>query len=178
MGTWMNKALGWGVVASLAVAASGCAVTAGSESSVATMALTYDRGRPAVPRLQQPVAQVVVPSVQGANAAAPGIVYFDFDRYDIQPRYRDDIEAYAGMLRADPEAGAMVEGHTDQYGSVEYNLALGQRRAEAVRRALVQLGARDAQVEAISYGELKLAEPGEDAASRALNRRAEFRRAR
>ncbi|GHT83237.1 peptidoglycan-associated lipoprotein [Betaproteobacteria bacterium] len=82
-------------------------------------------------------------------------VYFDFDRYDINPQYRPLVEAHASFLSKHPELSIQIAGNTDERGSREYNLALGQKRAEAVRRALVLLGARDSQIEAVSLGEEK-----------------------
>jgi peptidoglycan-associated lipoprotein len=82
-------------------------------------------------------------------------VYFDFDRYDITPQYRPLVEAHARFLSQHPELSIQIAGNTDERGSREYNLALGQKRAEAVRRALTLLGARDTQIEAVSFGEEK-----------------------
>jgi peptidoglycan-associated lipoprotein len=82
-------------------------------------------------------------------------VYFDFDRYDIRPEFRPLVEAHARFLVRHPERHIMIQGNTDERGSREYNLALGQKRADAVRRALTLLGARDSQIEAVSLGEEK-----------------------
>jgi peptidoglycan-associated lipoprotein len=84
------------------------------------------------------------------------------------------IETHARYLRANPDRKAVIEGHTDETGGREYNLALGQKRAEAVRRALALLGVSDAQIEAVSYGKEKPAVLGSDEAALAKNRRAEI----
>ena len=84
------------------------------------------------------------------------------------------IEAHAKALAADRSRRLSVEGHTDERGGREYNLALGQKRAEAVARALALLGATQEQVEAVSYGEERPAETGGDEAAYAKNRRAEL----
>jgi peptidoglycan-associated lipoprotein len=113
----------------------------------------------------------------GPGAAAPQgprIVYFDYDSFIIKPEFQAVIEAHAKFLKADPKRRAAVEGHTDENGGREYNLALGQKRAEAVRRALALLGVPDVQVEAVSYGKEKPANEGHDEASWAQNRRAEI----
>ena len=113
----------------------------------------------------------------GSDAAAPlgpRIVYFDYDSFIIKPEFQAVIEAHAKFLKADPKRRAAVEGHTDENGGREYNLALGQKRAEAVRRALGLLGVPDVQVEAVSYGKEKPAVEGHDEASWAQNRRAEI----
>jgi peptidoglycan-associated lipoprotein len=112
-------------------------------------------------------------SVAGpANTAR--IVYFDFDSYVIKPEFQTIIQAHAKYLTANNSRKMAIEGHTDESGGREYNLALGQKRAEAVRRALGLLGVSDSQVEAVSFGKEKPAVPGMDEASMAKNRRAEI----
>ncbi|MBH2009090.1 MAG: peptidoglycan-associated lipoprotein Pal [Xanthomonadaceae bacterium] len=112
-------------------------------------------------------------SVAGpANTAK--IVYFDFDSYVVKPEFQSVIEAHARYLTANKTRKMAIEGHTDEVGGREYNLALGQKRAEAVRRALGLLGVTDSQVEAVSFGKEKPAVPGLDEASMAKNRRAEI----
>ncbi|MFZ2293508.1 MAG: peptidoglycan-associated lipoprotein Pal [Polaromonas sp.] len=112
------------------------------------------------------------------SAAGPAntakIVYFDFDSYVIKPEFQSVIEAHAKYLTANKSRKMAIEGHTDERGGREYNLALGQKRAEAVRRALGLLGVADAQVEAVSFGKEKPAVPGLDEAAMAKNRRAEI----
>ena len=123
-----------------------------------------------------------VESVQigSADAGAPGpsgvakIIYFDYDSYVIKPEFQNAIEAHARYLAANKARKLAVEGHTDERGGREYNLALGQKRAEAVRRALGLLGVADAQVEAVSFGKEKPAAMGTDEESLAKNRRAEL----
>ena len=88
------------------------------------------------------------------------IVYFDYDSYVIKPEFQSLIEAHARFIKAGGNRKLMVEGHTDERGGREYNLALGQKRAEAVRRALALLGVSDAQVEAVSFGKEKPAAQG------------------
>ena len=85
------------------------------------------------------------------------------------------MEAQARFLRADPKRRAVLEGHTDERGGREYNLALGQKRAEAVARALALLGVNSSQVEAVSYGKEKPAVEGHDEAAWAKNRRVEVK---
>ena len=123
------------------------------------------------------VAPVQADSAAG-TAAGPAnvarIVYFDYDSYVVKPEFQSLIEAHARFLRANTGRRIVIEGHTDERGGREYNLALGQRRSEAVRRALGLLGVPDAQVEAVSFGKEKPAVPGSDEASFARNRRAEI----
>ena len=102
------------------------------------------------------------------------IVYFDYDSYVIKPEFQAVIEAHARFIKAGGNRKLMVEGHTDERGGREYNLALGQKRAEAVRRSLGLLGVNDAQVEAVSYGKEKPAAEGHSEDAYAQNRRVEI----
>ncbi len=113
------------------------------------------------------------PSMAGPAGAAR-VIYFDYDSFVIKPEAQATVEAHARFLSANKDRKLVIEGSTDERGGREYNLALGQKRAEAVRRALVLLGAADAQIEAVSFGEEKPAETGSDEAAYAKNRRAEF----
>lgn len=113
----------------------------------------------------------------GATAAAPQgprIIYFDYDSFIIKPEFRSVIEANANFLKANATRMVSIEGNTDENGGREYNLALGQKRAEAVKQALVLLGVPERQVEAVSFGKEKPAVQGHDEAAWAQNRRAEF----
>lgn len=102
------------------------------------------------------------------------VVYFDYDSFAIKPEFAAMLEAHARHLKADSRRRVALEGHTDERGGREYNLALGQKRAEAVRRALGLLGVNDAQLEAVSFGKEKPAEAGSDEAAYAKNRRVEI----
>jgi peptidoglycan-associated lipoprotein len=102
------------------------------------------------------------------------IVYFDYDSNAIRPEFQPVIEANAQFLTQHRNSHVVIEGHTDERGGSEYNLALGQRRAESVRQALQLLGVRDSQVEAVSFGKEKPAVDGHDEAAWAKNRRAEI----
>ena len=112
---------------------------------------------------------------QGGAGAAGRIVYFDFDSFAIKDEFRPLIEAQAKRLAANRNQRATIEGHTDERGGREYNLALGQKRAEAVLRALTVLGVTDAQLEAVSFGKERPAVQGSDEAAWAKNRRAEIK---
>jgi len=98
-------------------------------------------------------------------------VFFDFDRFVVKDEYRPMLEAHAGYLKSKPGARVTLEGNADERGSREYNLALGQKRAEAVRKALAVLGVSDAQMEAVSFGEEKPRNPGQTEEAYAENRR-------
>ena len=110
-----------------------------------------------------------------AVAAIDRIVYFDFDSDVIRPEFRALIDAHAQRLVANRNLRLVIEGHTDERGGREYNLALGQRRAEAVMRSLMLLGAREAQLESVSFGKERPAVAGSNEEAWAQNRRAELR---
>ena len=104
----------------------------------------------------------------------PRVVYFDFDSYIVKDEFRPTVESYAKVLAADRNKRLAIEGHTDDRGGREYNLALGQKRAEAVAKSLALLGAKDTQVDAVSFGKERPAVQGSDEAAWAKNRRAEL----
>lgn len=112
-------------------------------------------------------------SVAGPTGVSK-IIYFDYDSFTIKPEFQGAIEAHAKFLAANKTRKLSVEGHTDERGGREYNLALGQKRSEAVRRGLSLLGVTDAQVEAVSFGKEKPADNGSDESAFAKNRRAEL----
>ncbi|MEH6462061.1 peptidoglycan-associated lipoprotein Pal [Chitinimonas sp. JJ19] len=101
-------------------------------------------------------------------------VYFDYDKYDVRADQQALVEAHGRYLAANPGRSVRVEGNADERGSREYNLALGQKRAEAVRKALSVVGAKDGQIEATSNGEEKPRATDKDEASYAENRRADM----
>ena len=117
-------------------------------------------------------------SGSAANGQGPvgvsRIVYFDFDSYTIKPEAQSQIEAHARFMKDAASRKVVIEGHTDERGGREYNLALGQKRAEAVRRALGVLGVNDSQMEAVSFGKEKPAATGNTEDAHAQNRRAEL----
>jgi peptidoglycan-associated lipoprotein len=125
-------------------------------------------------------AQSGVSTVNLNNRAAAGdnlvrVVYFDFDSFVVRDDARPVIDTHAKRLAANAGLKMTVEGHTDERGSREYNLALGQKRAEAVVKSLTLLGARSAQIEPVSFGMERPAVQGSDEAAYAKNRRAELK---
>lgn len=112
--------------------------------------------------------------IDAALAATGRVVYFDYDSFVVRDDGKAVIDAHAKALVANRGRKMVVEGHTDERGGREYNLALGQKRSEAVRRALGLLGVTDSQVEAVSFGKEKPAAAGNGEAALAQNRRAEI----
>jgi peptidoglycan-associated lipoprotein len=101
-------------------------------------------------------------------------VYFDFDQSTVKPEGIKVIEQHGKFLASHPAVSIKIEGNTDEQGGVEYNLALGQKRAEAVLKALKTYGVKDSQMEAVSFGELKPKAAGHDEAAYTQNRRADL----
>jgi len=101
-------------------------------------------------------------------------VYFDFDSYSVSDQYRPLVETHAGYLAQNGQQRVRIEGNTDDRGGAEYNLALGQRRADAVRRMMTLLGVGDNQIETISLGKEKPRSTGSSEADFAENRRADI----
>jgi peptidoglycan-associated lipoprotein len=126
---------------------------------------------------QSSVAPVVsgAAGTQGVAPAGVNVIYFDYDSYTLKPEARAVLERNAAHLQANKKFKVQLEGHTDERGGREYNLALGQKRAETVRRALTLLGVSDAQLEAVSFGKEKPAANGSDEAAFAKNRRVEIK---
>jgi peptidoglycan-associated lipoprotein len=124
--------------------------------------------------VQAPVASAPVASAPAVQAASNhNSVYFAFNKYDIQDQYAGIVKANADYLAANAQAKVQVQGNTDDIGSVEYNLSLGQKRADAVKKALIAAGASKAQIEATSNGKLHAKYDNNSSETRAMNRRAD-----
>ena len=101
-------------------------------------------------------------------------VYFDYDKFDIKAEYKDLVAAHAKFLSNNRQFKMLIQGNTDERGSREYNLALGQKRADAIKKQLVLLGAREDQVESVSLGEEKPKNTAQNEAAWAENRRGDM----
>jgi peptidoglycan-associated lipoprotein len=110
-----------------------------------------------------------------AEALSQRVVYFDFDSFVIKDEYKSLLDAHAKALNTSKTKHVVVEGHTDERGGREYNLALGQKRAEAVVKSLKLLGAGDRQLEAVSFGQERPLVQGSDESAWSKNRRAELK---
>jgi peptidoglycan-associated lipoprotein len=109
-----------------------------------------------------------------AAKTAGVIVYFDYDRAEIKPEYVPVVAAHAKYLNGNAQRKVRLEGHSDERGSREYNIGLGERRAQAVRRALMLQGVTENQITTVSYGEERPAVGGSDETAYAKNRRVEL----
>ena len=185
-----------GLLAALLLAGCGSAVKLDEtpvESRTPTVVDTAGAGNSASARgaggstggaAQSQVATVNLAAAGGAGAAGAGsgaagatgrAVYFDYDTFVVNDEFRGVVESHAKVLAANRGKRLVIEGHTDERGGREYNLALGQKRAEAVGKSLALLGATDAQIEAVSFGKERPAVEGHDEEAWARNRRAEVK---
>ena len=101
-------------------------------------------------------------------------IYFDYDKFDIKAEYKDLVASHAKFLTNNRQFKMLIQGNTDERGSREYNLALGQKRADAVKKQLVLLGAREDQIESVSLGEEKPKNAGQNENAWAENRRGDM----
>jgi len=180
----MNRLLTAAMIVML-MALAGCAATPTAEQSGAAV---EDRGKPVGPPGPVPAkptpdtgTKPLVTAPLGAAALKdPGnilsrrSVYFDFDSNLVKDEFRPLVTAHARYLQQNPGARMRIEGHADERGSREYNIALGQRRSEAVKQMMQLLGARPEQIEPVSFGEEKPRATGHDEKSWAENRRADI----
>ncbi len=140
-----------------------------ADQPVASAPAVQPAPTPEPANVEPPAPTPVTPVVSNHNS-----VYFAFNQYDIRDDYRGIIKANSDYLTAHADAKLQVQGNTDDIGSVEYNLSLGQKRADAVRQALVADGADGSKIEAVSYGKLKAKYPNDNDANRASNRRSDM----
>ena len=169
------------LVAFIAAAVAGCSTTP-------TEAPIEDKGGAGIPGAGSTGAQTggaaaggVTGSTTGAargnplrdpnNILSKRSVFFDFDSFVVKDEFRPLVEAHARYLQQNRTARMTVQGNTDERGSREYNIALGQKRADAVKRMMLLLGATEAQIETVSFGKEKPRNPGHDEGAWAENRR-------
>jgi peptidoglycan-associated lipoprotein len=167
----MNK----GLLASLFVLVLGaCASTPQAVAPAPAPAPVAPAAKPA-DVAPAPVAQALPPYKDPSNILyKERSVYFDFNKFDVKPEYQAAVAAHAKYLAATPAMKIKLEGNADERGSREYNLALGQKRAEAVKKAMEVSGANASQIETISWGKEKPKAQGHDEAAWAENRRADI----
>jgi len=103
------------------------------------------------------------------------MIHFDFDKYNIKAQYQQVLERHAGWLKENPSVNVIIEGNTDEWGTEEYNLALGERRAVAAKNYLTNLGVSPDRLSTISYGESRPIDPAHNPTAWAMNRRDEFK---
>jgi peptidoglycan-associated lipoprotein len=116
----------------------------------------------------------VDPLKDPANILSRRSIYFDYDQFVVKEEFKPVVSAHAGYLSKNHSAHATIQGNTDERGSREYNLALGQKRADAVKQMMTLLGAPSAQIETVSFGEEKPRSQGHDEQAYSENRRADI----
>lgn len=131
----------------------------------------------ATPPPPPPVEEVVPeePEVRRISESEFQTVYFDFDKSNIKPEFSAALENNAALMKESMDLMVRVEGHCDERGTVEYNLALGERRAQSVKNYLMNLGIAEGRIDIVSYGKERPAEMGHNEAAWSKNRRAVFR---
>ena len=191
---WLDSASGDGVALANGDRLDGVVEQAGYEIRTGdgqTLAFRRDEVKEILLRgPEKPKAAATAPGAAPSGPAAPPTVpptalppavravlsdlHFEFDRWDLTPEARKTLEEVADALKAYPSLNLLIEGHADERGTVEYNLALGARRAQAAKDYLVGLGIDVARLDTISYGEERPFDPGHNEVAWALNRRAHF----
>lgn len=157
---WKHLAIGLTSVAALAA----CSSTKPADQAAQTVAPVVDA-----------TAKNLLDPLKDPNGVlAKRSVYFDFDKSVVKDEYRPSVAAHAGYLKDHGSRKIQIQGNTDARGSREYNLGLGQRRAEAVKKSMEVLGTSSAQLEAVSYGKEKPKAQGNSEADHAENRRADI----
>ena len=149
------------------------AARAAAEKSAASAAANKAAAEAAALEQARLTSQVN-PLTDPNNSLSKRSVYFDFDKYDVKAEYTSLVEAHAAYLTSHKDTKVTLQGNTDDRGSREYNLALGQRRADAVRKAFSLLNVPETQIEAVSFGEEKPKATGDDEAAWVQNRRADI----
>ena len=165
--------------AALAVVFAGCSTTPETQAP----AKVEERGGPAQTMKTPGVKPVDVTPSRGTSVSAlkdpnnilsKRSIYYDFDKFDVRAEYRGLVEAHAKYLRENPAARMLIQGNADERGSREYNVGLGQRRSDGVKKMMGLLGVRDAQIESVSLGEEKPQAEGHNEEAWAKNRRSDI----
>ena len=173
-----TSAVWFGVMAVLIVGCTSSPVVDPSAQSSGTLPPASGTAPAQTPAPGSRTAQSTVTSVAiqplGTQASTERSVYFDYDNFSIKPEFVFLLERHGQFLATHPSLAIKIEGHADERGSAEYNLALGQKRAQAVLNALKIYGAKTSQMEAISWGEERAKVQGHSEMAWAQNRRADL----
>lgn len=177
MGSLAKAVLPVIVAAALAACASEQAKETPAAAAPAPMAAAAPKPAPTRPPVARPVAPKPVPAnplTDPKSILSKRSVFYDFDTYAVKPEFRPMVDAHAAYVRQHPGASVTIEGNADERGSREYNLALGQRRADGVKSLMVLLGAPERQIETVSVGEERPKAAGHDETAWAQNRRSDI----
>ena len=159
------------------IEAAAAAKAAAAEAKALAAAAVQAEAKAAADAAQQAAANVAQQQQQAQEAAQAlaHIIYFDFDQSTIKAEFRTALNGHAAYLSQNPSASIVLEGHADERGTREYNIALGERRGNAVSRYLVVQGVSIDAIEVVSFGEERPVNAGHDSASWSENRRVEIR---
>jgi peptidoglycan-associated lipoprotein len=155
----------------------GCSTASGPEQTAANVVdRSPGKAVPVTPAItpitaENMAGQVLSVLTEPKSVLSKRSVYFDYDQYVIKDEYKPLVDAHAKFLAAHPDYKMLIQGNADERGSREYNLALGQKRADALKQGLKLLGVREAQLESVSLGKEKPKNEGHDEAAWAENRR-------
>jgi peptidoglycan-associated lipoprotein len=180
----MHARTGWFVTASLVILLSGCAAGPTEEQAPAGVEdRTSGLGGAQKPGADSRGVKPIDVTGQGITGADPALktgvlaqrsIFYDLDQYEVGDKYKPLVEAHAKYLRDHPKSKMLVQGNTDERGSREYNIGLGQRRSDGVKRLLLLQGAREDQVESVSLGEEKPRADGSGEQAWSQNRRSDI----
>ncbi|CAG4885037.1 Peptidoglycan-associated protein [Georgfuchsia toluolica] len=163
------------VVLCLTILLGACSSTPMKPAEVAQPPAAQPSVKPAAAPEMKPVMETEAQRIDRIiKVLASKSIYFDYDKYTIKPEYESLLKQNFEMIKSAPKVAFRLEGNADERGSTEYNIALGQKRAEAVKRALLIMGIPDSQLEAISYGEEKPRATCHEEKCWAENRRVDF----
>ncbi len=166
----------FGLVALTVVAVSGCASKGGStDEGATTEAQTPEAAEVQTQAVPESPEVAVENNAAADQALDKTVVYFEFDRAELTAEGKTILAAHAQYLAGNAQASVKLEGNCDERGTVEYNLALGERRAESAKRYMVVQGANPSQVDAVSFGEERPAAVGSDESAWSQNRRVEVK---
>jgi peptidoglycan-associated lipoprotein len=169
----------------LAVLVAGLAACSSNPADEQTPAAVEDRSGTQAQKSDPSSGQIAKVDVTGRGISGPdpavktGVlaqrsIFYDLDQYDVREQYRQLVEAHARYLRDNPGRKMLIQGNTDERGGREYNISLGQRRSEGVKRMMLLLGAKEDQIESVSLGEEKPRSEGHDEQAWAQNRRSDI----
>jgi len=175
--------IAWIVIVSAALAA--CSAAPTQEQSPAEVEDAKKAAAGGAQTKPVPQGQVARVDLTGKGAAKSPLtdptsilsrrsIFYDYDKFDVKDQYRELVEAHARFLRDNPKHKMLIQGNTDERGSREYNISLGQKRSDGVKRMLMLLGAREDQIESVSLGEEKPKSEGHDESAWSQNRRSDI----
>jgi len=151
-----------------------CTTTTGGQATAPAETTTADTGTTGVVEPTGPTAEEIALQ-QDQAFTANRTIYFDLDKYDLKAEYRELIEAHAKFLAKNPAVNVKLEGHADERGTPEYNIALGEKRAKALADMFRSFGVSNSQIEVVSYGEERPVADGHNDEAWAKNRRVEIK---